>query len=246
VHEHFWTVPHRASGERVIKRSILLREPSPLNDLAEGLPRKQVLFYDALSQSFEIIERTYRGLQATLAEHALGTETSQRATMGDALIASWGMVDALHRVGRLLARTPGLKQGPAVTSIRKAIVPVEDLRHEMQHLDEHIDAIAETPMPVWGCLTWATVVDENTVASSVLMPGHITEGTFQLINPAGRRVEPPVDLVTLSAAGKQVDLSELHRATAAFAERFERGAATAWEQRGNTPADQVVRVEVPL
>jgi hypothetical protein len=146
----------------VIKRSILLSEPSPLNDLPEGLPRKQVLFYDDAA-----------------------SRRTRRQDRGDT-DAGLGLLD----VG------DGRRRGDGRVIISDA--------------------------------------------------GHVAERTFRLINPVGKRVEPPVDLITLSAAGKEVDLSELHRATAAFAERFERGAATAWEQRGNTPADQVVRVDVPL
>jgi hypothetical protein len=235
---------------RYVTFSAVLSEQSPLNSLPDNLPRKQVLFYDALAQSFEVIERTYRGLQGVLAEHALSGENlsgpARRRTTVDALIAAWGMVDALHRVGRLLGHTPGLKHGPAITSVVKTIAPVEALRHEMQHLDEHIDMIAETAMPVWGCLSWVTVIDQTKVASSLLMPGHIAEGEFRVINPVGKRVEAPVDLVTLSAAGEHVDLSQQYRAINVFAERFERGAAAAWAQWNDSPVGEVVRVNVPL
>jgi hypothetical protein len=228
----------------------MISPESPLNRLPEGLPRKQVLFYDAIAHSLETIERTYIPLRQLLVDHALGKlpEISQRDLFVDALIGAWGMVDALHRLGRLLCHTPGLKHGPAVTSLLKTLDAAEAFRHEAQHLDEHIGQIAETAMPVWGYLTWATAVDENRSTMSVLIPGHVAPGEFKFGAVPPGRPEPPGDHVKLRAAeGGALDLSEQYRAVVRFAARFEHGAATAWNALPGPPPNangEVVRVDV--
>jgi hypothetical protein len=50
-------------------------------------------------------------------------------------MSAWTIVDAAHRLGVLVRKLSGLKNGPAKILFLKAVEQVEPLRHAVQHLD---------------------------------------------------------------------------------------------------------------
>ena len=234
----------------------MVAEHSPLNDVPEVMPERQKLFYDALVFSFETIDRAYRILQGTLAEYTLAGQEGeaesrkQQLRRTDALITAWSLVDGLHRLSKLVSATPGLRHGPAFESIMRKLAQAEELRHEMQHLEECIPRIEVSATPLWGYLTWATVVDAGAckLATTALFPGRVHVGEYRLLNPVGKDIEAPADWISLWAADDELELSVQHRAVAQFADRFERGAREAWAHVGTHArrADEWIVVDAPL
>ena len=94
-----------------------------------------------------------------------------------------------------------------MTSLLKSLTPVESFRHVVQHLDQQIPRLLEDRQPVWGSLSWAYVEsgDARMIRVGLLMPGAARAPMeLPLVNPLGKRVEIPIGLVTLSAAGESV------------------------------------------
>jgi hypothetical protein len=84
---------------------------------------------------------------------------------------------------------------------------------------------------VWGSLSWAYVESREvrTIRVGLLMPGAARAPMeLPLVNPLGKRIEIPIGLVTLSAAGESVCLSDIVAAVWRFGGRLERAAAAAF------------------
>ena len=57
--------------------------------------------------------------------------------------------------GITLKQIPGMKQNPpALKLFYKRTENVDNLRNLVQHLNNEIDNLAESELPVWGVLNW--------------------------------------------------------------------------------------------
>ena len=185
--------------------------------LRSALPRRQVLYLDAIEESVDMAGLAYSRLQRSILALAPGPGG------GTAIVLdAWSLVDVLNRLRVMIEFMPGLKKSSAgVKSLLVSLAPVEDLRNAVQHLYGEADRIADTGQPIWGSLSWAIPQPDNTVKVGMWMPGTIGRVSLPVVNPVGRKIELPVGLIELTAAGKSVSLSEMTYAVARFAERLE-------------------------
>jgi hypothetical protein len=108
---------------------------------------------------------------------------------------------------------------------------VQPLRNAVQHLDSQIGRLLRDGHPIWGSLSWTYIDSPNAKEFRVglLMPGTVMPPyELPIVNPLGRKVELPIGLVTLTAAGEMVCLSEVVAAVQQFAGRLEQAAAVAF------------------
>ncbi|MDX6379852.1 MAG: hypothetical protein QOI57_876 [Rubrobacteraceae bacterium] len=70
------------------------------------------------------------------------------------------MVDSLQRLRGLLKQMPGSKnKSPGLQVFLRNTDMVEDLRNMVQHLNHEIDNLVDQNEPVFGTLSWFTVLD---------------------------------------------------------------------------------------
>lgn len=183
-----------------------------------SIERRQFLFLDGIQTSVQMAQISYRRLQATLAP-----ENSVERHV-EAALDAWAIVDTLNRLRVLIGATPGLRgNSSGVQLIKRALKPVEDLRHAVQHMDREISSrLANDIVPLWGYVAWLQH-DERGLRSRTLLAGlRLPSGpiTVASIHPAGRTIESPVGPIELTAAGTTISLSELVAASVTFAERL--------------------------
>jgi hypothetical protein len=110
---------------------------------------------------------------------------------------------------------PGVRQSsPHLEVFRRQTGVFEELRQGVQHLNNHIDALVAKNLPTWGVLSWVVVPDpaSNRVLTSAMLAGTLFAGAnLPLVNPTGKMIEPPIDLITLTAHGHAANLSDAMR-----------------------------------
>ena len=202
----------------------MLRDGSPLHGLPGRLPRKQVLYFDALRTSLEMAEIAYQRLQCVL------MADDDPARMPRALLDAWSLIDILNRVRVLVRTMPGLKQNaPPVQALLRKTADVEVLRNAVQHLYGEIERMSSTTQPVWGSLSWVRYQEEGVIDVCLLLSGTLAAGhRAPLVNPWGKLVHVPVGMVTLTAAEKDVCLSDLMDALTTFTACLEHAAGEAF------------------
>jgi hypothetical protein len=217
-----------------------LRSCEALYAMPANLHIAQMLILDGISTSIDAINIAYRNLQATLLEFNRSMDQHRppsRTVTVPAVMNAWAVVDAAYRLGLIVPRLRGLKHGPAVKSLLKSVAPVEPFRHVVQHLDANIPQLLTDCQPVWGSLSWAYVdsPQAGTIRVGVLMPGAARAPlNLPLVNPLGKRFEIPISLVTLSAAGETVCLSDVVSAVRRLGVRLERATVAAFSALPDT------------
>ena len=187
-----------------------------LEDQRPQLTVRQRLLLDGIRYSVLMTTYTIDRLRALLA----ALSDSRRPTASDytnAFLDSWSIVDSCHRLRDLIRATPGIKQNePNILLFLQRTRSVEDLRNYIQHTIGDIRTIEEMQKPFWGSLSWFRIYDQMHGRICLLRIGssHQKEETLPLVNPGGRRVKPPVDLLTLNAIGYEISLTEVAEAVA--------------------------------
>jgi hypothetical protein len=75
----------------------------------------------------------------------------------------WSMIDATHRIRRLIGGAPLLpKKAPAFRIFTQGTGVVESLRNYVQHIDNEIGDRSGTGQPVWGTISWVSESDPLT------------------------------------------------------------------------------------
>ena len=211
----------------------LLAHDSPLRALPLHLDRSQMLVLDGITTSIDMTTVAYRQLQTALLDHGEATDpTGRRVATVFAVMSAWTIVDAVHRLGVLVPRLRNLPRRPAVRAFLKVAEQVEPLRHAVQHLGGEIPRLLSDGRPIWGAIAWVHVAspDADQWTSNLLMPGTLgPKFKLPVVNAAGRTMEVPIGLVTLTAAeGQDVCLSEVVSSVRRFGGRLERAAAAAF------------------
>jgi hypothetical protein len=208
----------------------------------EYLPRRQVLYLDAIEESFGMASLAYGRLQESLvtwislrdAARASSPERSDELsrTRATILLDAWSLVDILNRLRVMVGSMPGLKTSSSgIRSFLRSVASIEDLRNGIQHLSGQVNVIAETGHPVWGTLSWAVppVEPGDPPSVFVFVPGTSARVKgIPIVNPLGRWCEQPVGLIELTAAGVTVSLSEMVAAVARFSQRLELASSVAF------------------
>jgi hypothetical protein len=234
-----------------VPAAVLFADTSPLHVMPDNLNVTQMLVLDGISTSIDAINIAYRDLQAELLEFNRTMDQHRppgRALTVPAVMNAWAIIDAAHRLRLLVPRLRGLKHGPAVTSFLKSVAPTEPFRHVVQHLDEKIGKLVADGQPVWGSLSWAYIdgAHAKTIRIGLLMPGAARAPMeLPMVNPLGKRVAIPIGLVTLSAAGETVCLSDIVSVVRRFAGRLEHSVTAAFSTLPDTLGAEA-RFDLPI
>lgn len=146
-------------------------------------------------------------------------------TVTNILLQSWSFIDSVNRLRVLLQAAPGFKKNaPGLQVLLRATENVEGLRNYVQHLGEESLKVAERGHPIWGSLSWVETrsADTRTVAARLLIPGRLAVSSgYPMVNPAGKSIRPPIDLISLTANELTVSLTDAADAVARFRRRLE-------------------------
>lgn len=199
----------------------MISKDSPYRSLPLRLDRQQFAFLVGIRYSIQMIDLSYRNLVAALADltdRGLEGQDSSDDQYTGALMYAWTVVDSANRLRVLLDSMRGVKKNDAqMGRILRRLRDTEDMRNPIQHLNNvivrHCDD--EVDLFAWGTLRWIVTdeADATSATSVLLMPGSIRSSTdAPFVNPLGRDIRRGVDLVTLDAFGKSLELSSVVRA----------------------------------
>jgi hypothetical protein len=215
---------------------MILDPDSPLRKLPANLDMSQKLSFNGISYSVEMIELAYFRLRETLFNLTQNQQqfTESHDLVVSALFDAWSIIDSIHRLRSLLLQTRNLKQkSPGVQLFLRRTENVIQLRNTFQHLDQQIKNYQRHQLTVWGSLSWFVISDDRKSGKMcTLIPGTLfAKDGHPLVNPAGKEILPPVDLITLTAAGcvnnifseKSISLSDFYKYVYEFIKDIEVG-----------------------
>ncbi|MBI3780267.1 MAG: hypothetical protein HY278_04300 [candidate division NC10 bacterium] len=77
-----------------------------------------------------------------------------------------------------------------------------------------------------------------------MISGASRDGSYNLVNPAGKTISAPIDLVTISAFGKDVNLSDLVTRVRRIAKGLDKGLRKVAPDKPRTGADALIALEI--
>lgn len=132
----------------------MISSESPFRRLPIDLPRRQILYLDALRLSAEMAAIAFQRLNALL----MHLSEKGAEPLGDgavrALVDAYSVVDSAHRFREVLRVTPGLKHNAGFELFMRRTQAIEKIRDVVQHLNREVDAIAQSGRAALGTVTW--------------------------------------------------------------------------------------------
>lgn len=203
------------------------------------MARKQQMFLDGIRQSILMARIAYSRLEhvCIVHEQTKGSGPNSAEVSNDMLSQSWLIVDASNRLRVFVRSMPGLSHSAAWHAVTRAVAPAEPFRNYIQHLD--MDTELGEPRPLWGTLRWITPMPKEdggwNVAVHFYVPGPVAVGP---VEPAlsvkdlmKSEFRMPVDDITLTAAGRSLNLTTLVDGIDQFGRRLDAAAArTEWAE----------------
>jgi hypothetical protein len=227
---------------------VIIQDDSALRRLPSELDPRQRLFFDGIGYSIEIADLAYERLYTWVedATKAMQNGTSTpRTTFRGVIADAWMIVDAVHRLRRLVENMPNLKRGPSIKAFLASTKNVSTIRHRVQHLDEQIHTLASKRLPAWGSVSWFYCPDKSQPRGWVYS---LAAGSFELKHvapsPSGLRSTVPIGLITLTAYEMTVNLSEIIRSVETFAHSFEETIECAHRELTPGGSDVALALEI--
>jgi len=190
--------------------AVLFADTSPPHAMPGNLHIAQMVVLDGISTSIDAISIAYRSLQAGLLEfnRAMGQHRHPSRTLTvPAVMNAWTMIDAAYRLRLLVPHAP-----------RPQARPGGDVAAEVAHAGGVVPSRRPAPRPADPPAprgppagVGQLVVGLRGVGRRPHDPGRPAHTRrpqgpdgAALLSPLGKRVEIPIGLVTLSAAGESV------------------------------------------
>ena len=130
----------------------MLSPDSPLTSLPRDLPRRQILFLDAIRLSGQMADFAYRALVDTARRLMQRTDKPNPDDATRAITHAY--IDAANRLREVVRSMPGLKHNHEYELFMRGTNSVEQLRNVVQHLNQELKTIAERRTASMGTLSW--------------------------------------------------------------------------------------------
>lgn len=239
----------------------ILDGESPLLHHPDALRSEDRVWLEAIGYCIAIAEVTYARLTALLFDLARVPGAFDSRATPLAMADAWSLVDAAHRLGKLLKAKPRPPRGGSTPTLKTAPgarfkdtcnaffakqESVIEVRNDVQHLDSHMPKLSATGDPVWGSLSWF-VASETGAGGTIhsLHAGGGREYELHLTNPLGRHVAlGQIAFVDLSVRGTTVCLSERHGSMLDVGAHLERILRPQFQNQARTITGGLVSVEL--
>lgn len=127
----------------------ILSDNSILNFLPQGINEEQLLVFDSLRITLEIIEHNYNCLEKNLGE--LSDPDKKKENVAITFSFAWGIIDNISRFIKLYHKLPSESNYQILDRIKH----INTFRNTIQHLHERIDeSLLKNKSPFYGVLTW--------------------------------------------------------------------------------------------
>jgi len=127
----------------------ILSEKSILKFLPKELKVDQLLIFDSIRITFEIIEHNYECLEEKLL--FLSNENNRKEKISSVFNYAWGIIDNTSRFIKLYQKLPSDSNYEVLDTVKH----INSFRNTIQHLHERIDeSLMKNRAPFYGILTW--------------------------------------------------------------------------------------------
>ena len=189
---------------------MLIPEDSPLRLLPTDLSRRQVLYFDGIRYAAEMVNLAYNRLFAQLMEIGATNRDVTTLDIATAMLDAWSIVDSTNRFRDLVEQTPGLRKKPWKHILLAHTSEVDDMRNDIQHMENNISNLADNGRQVWGYLRWAQMNNGSYTGWWYAMtPGSVFRADqFMEVGPMNLPYGVPPGAIRLMAFGKDVYLGK--------------------------------------
>lgn len=175
------------------------------------LKMQRQLYFDGIRYSILMIDMAYKRLYSFL----LKVSETRKPSIEDFTSIyqdTWSIIDCAFRLRILIILAPGVnKSNPNVKLFLNRTKKLEVFRHFIQHIDKEIQKLVLLDLSTWGSLSWYKIYDQNHGRIYALKAGSVREKEIiPQVNPFGKKVTPPLDLITLNAANDEICLSNIY------------------------------------
>ena len=225
----------------------LILPDSPLIRLPETLQPIQASFFDAVRLCAQFIDLAYTRVENALTQ--LTPEHDRTLAIGPAAIMdTWAIVDAVHRLRALVAGLPGYRnRAPGKRLFLSQTKDVEQLRNSFQHLVGDLPTLTQADAPVLGSLTWLRPVDieQRTFSVWTFSPGRLRSIDATSVVQLPNEVPTELTQIELWLGHKSVNISKLRASVAEIVCALEKSLSLS-SQGTPPPCDTLVFVVVEL
>lgn len=199
----------------------IIATESPFRRMPVDMPRRQILYFDALRLSAEIagvaFDRLHNLLTGITNRHDLLTDVTeqQEDKAVPAILDAYSIIDSVNRFRELLQVTPRLRHNSVFELFVRGTEDIRELRRIVQHLNNReVDRIAQEGWAALGTLTWLgpSVVPDGPPSSYILQPGTFYPGQWTygaMIDTYSSLGESEIADISLTTAGLRVNLSTI-------------------------------------
>ena len=186
----------------------LIEKNSPLKNLPQNLGLNEIIIFDALRFTCEMIDATYPNFLKKILE--ISNSKSER-NVPSIFQDCWMIIDNAARIEKICGKLPWEKRDEILSDFANLRL----FRNTFQHLEERIAKTTSiTKMPLYGIISWThKVPNENNFNTFKLISGNVLEGigkfTIKIINKNNlENIEiSHLNLHTLDVEGNEIILN---------------------------------------
>lgn len=171
---------------------------------------KRKLFLEGIIFIIDTIDQGYESITKLL--------QPDPPDMNNAMRDAWVIIDNLYRLRLVIDSTSGFDKSRLSFQLTfRKLIPVEPLRHFIEHYNGSLQQIYRDIKPVVGHISYLKILENRQVGSVFVIPGSIRKFTgLGLVNPAGKRMRNNLDHVTLYLGEDSVDISDIYYQLSSF------------------------------
>jgi hypothetical protein len=187
-----------------------------------GVDEKRKLFLEGIIFIVDTIDQRYQSMTVLLQPDA--------PDMNNAMRDAWVIIDNLYRLRLVIDSASGFdKSRPPFQLTFRKLIPVEPMRHFIEHYDRSLHQIYKDVKPLVGHLGYLKLLDNKRMGSVFAIPGSLRKFKgLGLVNPAGKSMRHKVDHVTLYLGEDSVDISDIYYQLGDFLNDLDTYIATKW------------------
>lgn len=197
---------------------MIIDENSPLRRRPSINP-EQTLFLDGICYSIEMADLAYCRLRNTLNSMSINCVNrlpSKHIYSVSAILDAWSIIDSLDRLRGFLHCAEFVKKDllPVNDPLTQHFNTVRLLRNSIQHIPQNVNKLIGNNKnhTILGSLSWFIFTDFKKMEGMccTFTAGTAIQNTkIPMLNPAGKNIESPLDLITLSTSKYSICFSEL-------------------------------------
>ena len=224
----------------------ILSEKSIFNNLPIEMDGYQLLIFDTIRITFEMIEYDYEALEKEL--YHLSQVDTKKQHVPRVFSHAWGIIDHTSRLIKLYQKLPSDNN----YKILDSITPVNAFRNTIQHLHERIDeSMIENKSPFYGILSWYYKdLETEKLTPKILISGIAWAFTANLKIPDVSDSSKEVNDITLQTVNKKetilLNITELMRNLKTIADLNEEKIGNFFKQQGWNLCDWSKRKDIMI